>query len=365
MDSTIAASLATAVFVAAVAFRLKQPRAKAKLAASALDFRKGPSATTTYLPSPFSLTSIPSLKGKTAIVTGGNTGIGYQIVKNLALNGAKVFLAARSKERADKAISQLEKEAKKANRSISVEFVRVDLADLKQTKEAAIKLAQRIDRIDILVNNAGVMDILAKDSFSLSKDGWENMFATNHLGHFMFTKQLLPVLLHSPGIPRIIVLSSSATWRAPLCGIDFDSLKEKRCDFVPFHYYGQSKLANLLFSNRLHELHGSQIIVNAVHPGAVASDLLRPPRFSILWLLTSWIPKSFFTLLSMGKLLSVEKGAYSALFAATTTQTDIRGKYIIPFGAVSKDYHPKGSDTALAKQLWDLSEAACEECLRN
>ncbi|KAJ3021175.1 UNVERIFIED_CONTAM: hypothetical protein HDU68_009775 [Siphonaria sp. JEL0065] len=356
--TTIAVSIASALAIIIAAAYFKSMKT---IASSALHFRKGSSPSATYLKSPFSLNAIPSLKGKTAIVTGGNTGIGYQIVKHLALNGAKVFLAARSKERAEAAIAKLKTEARKSGVTVDIAFVKVDLSDLKQTKEAGIALAKATSQIDILVNNAGIMDVVGKDSFTPSKDGIEGMFATNHLGHFLFTKQLLPVILRNPSTPRIVVLSSSATWRAPLSGIDFASLDQKRLDFSAFHYYGQSKLANLLHVKQLNALYGTKVVVNPVHPGLVVSDLLRPNRFSLLWLLV-FVPKSIVVALSGGKLLSTEEGAHSALFAAThpnVEQQNIRGQYIIPFGAISEDFHPMGSDKELAQKLWDYSEAVC------
>ncbi|KAI9328635.1 hypothetical protein BDR26DRAFT_795327, partial [Obelidium mucronatum] len=97
------------------------------------------------------------LDGKVAIVTGGNTGIGYETVKHLALKGAKVFLAARSKERAEAAIVKLKADAQTLGKAVDIEFVQLDLSDLKQTKEAALGLSSKLTQIDILVNNAGIM----------------------------------------------------------------------------------------------------------------------------------------------------------------------------------------------------------------
>ncbi|KAJ3291028.1 hypothetical protein HDU79_002742 [Rhizoclosmatium sp. JEL0117] len=317
---------------------------------------------TDYYASSFTLATIPSLVGRVAIVTGGNTGLGYHSVKHLAFNGAKVFLAARSKDRAETAIANLKAEAAAAGKVIDVEFVRVDLGDLKQTKDAAIDLAKRVNRIDILVNNAGIMDVVTKEPFKLSKDGYEAMFSTNHLGHFMFTKHLLPVILKTPNTPRIVNLSSSATWMAPVYGIDYETLKKHNPAFSAGNYYGQSKLANLLFSTELHNKYGYQIAVNSVHPGVVDTELVRPDRFSLAWFFFSLIPKRWILSLIIGPILTPEQGAHAQLYAATHPEIDsknIRGKFIIPYGVVSDDHHPKGMDKDLAKQLWDFSEQVC------
>ncbi|TPX45899.1 hypothetical protein CcCBS67573_g10344, partial [Chytriomyces confervae] len=216
----------------------------------------------TYHPSTFSLDKIPSLSGKTALVTGGNTGIGYHTCKHLALNGAKVLMACRDKERANNAIARIQNEAVAAGKTVDIEFVHLDLADLAQVKQAAVGVSQRIAKLDILVNNAGIMDVLSDKPFKLTKDLFESMFAVNHLGHFMLTKHLMPSILMSSN-PRVVILSSYAQWRAPLCGIDFSSLTNFNESYAGTHYYGQSKLANLLFSNELAARYPHKLLVNA------------------------------------------------------------------------------------------------------
>ncbi|KAJ3021177.1 UNVERIFIED_CONTAM: hypothetical protein HDU68_009777 [Siphonaria sp. JEL0065] len=329
---------------------------------TALDSKKVPTTGASYQDSTFTLDSIPSLDGKIAIVTGGNTGIGYETVKHLALKGAKVFLAARSKERAEAAIAKLKTEAQSLGKSVDIEFVQVDLSDLKQTKEAALGLASKLTHIDILVNNAGIMDVVDPKAYKFSKDGYESMFATNHLGHFQFTKYLLPVILKTPNSPRIVLLSSFAQWRAPVTGIDFESVKQKKEGFVPLILYGQSKLANILFATEINARHGNHLTINSVHPGIVASELIRPVPYSFVWFLTKALPASVLgNLLFKATPLTTEKGAYSSLYAAASKEIDekgIKGKYIIPFGVVSDDHHPLAFDRDLAKKLWDFSEDA-------
>ncbi|KAI9328636.1 hypothetical protein BDR26DRAFT_45001 [Obelidium mucronatum] len=188
------------------------------------------------------------------------------------------------------------------------------------------------------------------------------MFATNHLGHFQFTKYLLPVILKTPNNPRIVLLSSFAQWRAPATGIDFESIKQKKDGFTAMILYGQSKLANILFATEINARYGDHLTINSVHPGIVASELIRPAPYSFAWFLIKTLPSSVLgNLLFKSTPLTTEKGAYASLYAATSKEIDekgIKGKYIIPFGVVSDDHHPLAFDLDLAKKLWDFSEEA-------
>ncbi|KAJ3021176.1 UNVERIFIED_CONTAM: hypothetical protein HDU68_009776 [Siphonaria sp. JEL0065] len=328
----------------------------------AADLKKGsPTGPANYLDSTFTLESIPALDGKVAIVTGGNSGIGYETVKQLAWKGAKVLLAARSKERAEAAIAKLKGESQSLGKTLDIDFVHVDLSDLKQTKEAALDLAGRLTHIDILINNAGVMDVADPKAYNFSKDGYENTFAINHLGHFQFTKYLLPVILKTPN-PRIVVLSSYGQWLAPATGIDFESLKQKKEGFNPWILYGQSKLANIVFATELNERHGSHVTINSVHPGLVYTELLRPAPYSFSWFVTKIVPRHILAKFIFKAVpMSTDKGAIASLYAATSKEIDekgIKGRYIIPFGAVSDDHHPLAFDLDQAKKLWDFSEEA-------
>ena len=328
------------------------------LVKAALDSKTTGNTGDKYIPTEFDPAKIQSLSGKTALVTGGNAGIGYHEVKYLAFSGAKVFLAARSEQRATDAIDRITAEATAAGKTVSIEFIRVDLADLAQTKAASVALAAKLTRLDILIANAGIMDIASHSAFKLSKDGYENMFATNHLGHFMLVTHLLPIILKTPGTPRIVNVSSYATWRAPETGIDYDSLQKHVEGFTAFHYYGQSKLANVLFSTELNARHGSKIIVNSVHPGAVDTELIRPEPFTLIWLISFFVSPGRL----LYNLLTPEKGSYSALWAATSPEIEAKGiksKYIVPYGAVSDDHHPLAMDTLHATKLWTYSETVC------
>ncbi|KAJ3111876.1 hypothetical protein HK100_002529 [Physocladia obscura] len=316
---------------------------------------------------------IPSVRGKVAIVTGGNSGIGFQLCKFLAFNGAKVYVACRSEEKGQDAIKSIQAEgvvAGKKAEALDLMFVKVNLGDLKQTKQAAVDLAAKVGKIDILICNAGIMDVISSEPYKVSmvlltklmvQDGYENMFSVNHLGHFVFTTTLLPVLLKTPGHPRVVMLSSYANWRAPNSGIDFECLVKKNAEFTAVNLYGQSKLANILFANEL-TLRHPKIIANSVHPGIVTTNLLRPTPGSLLAIASYVIPKRVIGRILVGDMLTPEEGCLSALWAATALEVEekhITGKYVVPFGAVSDDHHPLAMDKELAKKLWEFSETAC------
>ena len=207
----------------------------------------------------FTTDSIPDLDGKTFIVTGGNSGIGFKTVLHLALNGAHVYLAARSEKRAQEALDKLKVEAPTAK----ITFLKLDLQDLKQVKQAAQEFLDKESVLDCLINNAGIM----ASPFELSKDGIELQFATNHLGHFLFTTHLIPALERSKS-PRIVNVSSVAHKFAPWNGIEFEHINDPDyySYFGNWYRYGQSKLANLLFTTELTRRYPN-IISNAVHPG--------------------------------------------------------------------------------------------------
>lgn len=152
-----------------------------------------------YSASTLELDALPDLTGKNVIVTGSNTGIGFETVRYLAKNNARVFMASRSEERAKEAIARLEKEINK-----KVEFIQLDLNDLSQTKKAAQLFLKKNIPLDILINNAGKCYSFVSYSqklgimacpFKLSKDGYETQFATNHLGHFQFVNILFQNLI--------------------------------------------------------------------------------------------------------------------------------------------------------------------------
>ncbi|KAJ3092763.1 hypothetical protein HK100_006847 [Physocladia obscura] len=291
-----------------------------------------------------------ALAGKTALVTGGSSGIGFEVSKTLAAKGASVFIAARNKQKAIAATIAIRQLVPTAD----VNVIRLDLADLDETKRSALMIAQNIGKIDILVANAGVFSL---DSASFSADGYESHFQTNHLGHFMLVRGLMPVILKAHA-PRIVVISSALQRKCVSSGIDYDSLTTKK-NYSGVYLYGQSNLANALFATELNERYSDKVFVNSVHPGGVATSIFRPRRFTFLWLLSPLVNLYFWL-----NWLTPKQGSLSTLFAALSPDVEekkIKGKYIVPFGVVSNAHHPLALDTGASKKLWEYSEDICSK----
>ncbi|TJZ55717.1 SDR family NAD(P)-dependent oxidoreductase [Streptomyces piniterrae] len=207
---------------------------------------------------------IPDQTGRSAVVTGANSGIGYVTARELARRGARVLLACRNEARGAAALDRLRSEVPTAE----AEFRQLDLADLSSVRDFAAALDDFDgDRLDLLINNAGVMAL----PYRTTTDGFEMQFGTNHLGHFALTGLLLPKLLATPGA-RVVTVSSMLH---AIADIDLEDLNSVR-KYGRWMVYGRSKSANLLF---VHELSrrlaaaGSQIVAVASHPGYAATNL--------------------------------------------------------------------------------------------
>ena len=291
---------------------------------------------------------LPDLSGRVALVTGANSGIGFRTALALAGHGARVLLGCRDTARGSAALDRLLLAAPSA----SAELLPVDLADLASVESASAVVASRVEALDLLVNNAGVMALPPR----LSADGYELQFATNHLGHFALTGRLLPLLLAVPNA-RVVTVSSGAH---RMGRIDFDNLQGEH-GYSPWRAYGQSKLANLLFTaelGRRADVAGRPLLAVAAHPGYAATGLQeRGPAMS----------GSRVGVLGMKALNAVlgqsdAAGAWPSLYAAT--MPDVRqGDYIGPGGAFEWRGHPgraarsaaaRDADTAF--RLWRESE---------
>ncbi|GAU69897.1 putative oxidoreductase [Streptomyces sp. NBRC 110611] len=207
---------------------------------------------------------IPDQTGRSAVVTGANSGIGYVTARELARRGARVVLACRNEARGGAALDRLRSEVPTAE----AEFRPLDLADLASVRHFAASLDDFAgDRLDLLINNAGVMAL----PYRTTADGFEMQFGTNHLGHFALTGLLLPRLLATPGA-RVVTVSS---FLHALADLDHDDLNSER-SYRRWIAYARSKSANLLF---VHELArrlaaaGSQVLAAAAHPGYAATNL--------------------------------------------------------------------------------------------
>lgn len=206
---------------------------------------------------------IPDLSGRTAVVTGANSGLGYTTARALAGRGAHVVLACRDETRALRALDRLHTEVPDAQ----AKFIRFDLGDLQSIREFATTYAREHDDLALLINNAGVMAVPR----GRTMDGFETQFGINHLGHFALTGLLLPLLLATPGA-RVVSVSSTMHTAA---NIDIRDLNNER-KYGRWSAYGRSKTANLLF---IHELArrltaiGSEVVAAAAHPGYAATNL--------------------------------------------------------------------------------------------
>ncbi|MGW5847179.1 oxidoreductase [Streptomyces sp. NPDC055254] len=208
--------------------------------------------------------NIPVQTGRTAVVTGANSGIGYVTARELARRGACVVLACRSAARGRAALIRLRTEVPSAE----VEFAELDLADLASVREFAKAYGERHASLDLLVNNAGVMAL----PYGRTADGFETQFGVNHLGHFALTGLLLPKLRAAPPGARIVNVSSGFH---VLGDIDLDDLASEQ-GYRRWVAYGRSKTANLLFTHELSRRFaaaGSTIVAAAAHPGYASSNL--------------------------------------------------------------------------------------------
>jgi NAD(P)-dependent dehydrogenase (short-subunit alcohol dehydrogenase family) len=209
---------------------------------------------------------VPDQSGRVAVITGANRGIGYQIARVLAARGAQVVLACRDTVGAQQAAAGI---AASSPRAPAASVVQLDLSSLTSVRDAAAQIRARYPRLDLLINNAGVMEV----PYQQTKDGFELTFAANHLGHFALNGLLLDSLLAAPG-SRIVTMSSQAHTYGVM---NFADLQAAR-GYDRSAAYGQSKLANLLFSYELDRrltAAGARTAALAAHPGVVYTALFK------------------------------------------------------------------------------------------
>jgi NAD(P)-dependent dehydrogenase (short-subunit alcohol dehydrogenase family) len=294
---------------------------------------------------------IPDQSGKTILVTGGNSGLGYHTVLPLARKGARVLLAARDRARGTAALQRLGAEAPGSR----AELAQFDLADLTSVERFAAGFLAGGQELDVLVNNAGVMAIPHRET---TAQGYERQFGTNHLGHFALTGRLLPALARRPG-SRVVTVSSNQHKRAKR--IDFDDLQGER-SYRPWGAYAQSKLANAMFvlelARRLRAA-GLDIVSAGAHPGFAHTNLqISGPRSGGTSLAARGMGLAT-------RLLAqpAADGALPTLYAATAADTR-GGDYFGPDGpGEMRGHHPKlvqfsaaAHDQAAAARLWAVSE---------
>jgi NAD(P)-dependent dehydrogenase (short-subunit alcohol dehydrogenase family) len=291
---------------------------------------------------------IPDLSGKTMVVTGGNSGIGYEAAQELARKGAQVVLACRNLDKGREAASRIKASAADA----AVDVMQLDLSSLGSIRAFASAFLEKHAALHVLCNNAGVMAL----PYGKTADGFEMQFGTNHLGHFALTGLLLQRLLSTPR-SRVVNVSSTAHRFGRM---NFADLNSER-SYGKWRAYGQSKLANLLFTYELQrklEAAGADTISVACHPGYAATNLQAAgPRMSGSRLMES--------ITDLGNRLlaqSAAMGALPTLYAATAA--DVRGgDYVGPDGFMENTGYPKktrsnsrSQNVADAAALWQVSE---------
>lgn len=295
----------------------------------------------------WSTSAIPDLDGRTAVVTGATSGIGLVTARELARAGARTILACRKPEKAERMAERIRLAAAGAR----VETIPLDLTSLASVERCADGLHGRVERLDLLVNNAGVM----ATPLRRTEDGFELQFGTNHLGHFALTAQVLDLLSAAPA-PRVVTVASNAH---KIGRMDFDDLNSER-RYRRWPAYGQSKLANLLFTFELQDrarAASSPLLAVAAHPGWAATHLQAAgPEMDGSSVMVR--------LNELGNRLFAqddEHGALPTLYAAT--QDVPPAAYVGPDGVAEMRGAPKlvgctaaARDVAARRRLWTASE---------
>ncbi len=271
------------------------------------------------------------LSGKTMLVTGCNSGLGFETIRALALRGARVIATARTVDKAREACARLKGD-----------FVPVacELAEPASVRAAVAAVRNDAGPLDAILCNAGVMNIPTPQQ----KFGWELHLFTNHIGHFMLVTGLLDRLAPAG---RVVVTASRAHRRAPPPGIDFDNLSGER-GYVPMKAYGVSKLANILFTRELaRRLGQGGQTANALHPGVIATNIGRS---------LPAVARVAFDLAGPLVLKTAAQGAATQCYlAASPAVAQVTGAYYADCNPA--DTTPYGRDMAMAARLWDASEA--------
>ncbi|KAK1624392.1 short-chain dehydrogenase/reductase [Colletotrichum phormii] len=288
---------------------------------------------------------IPSLGGKVILITGANSGLGKQCVLEFSQHKpAQILLAARSLDRAQAAADEIKQQIPGA----PIKLLELDLGSFDSIKRAATAVLSETERLDILMLDAGIMATPP----GLTTEGYEVQFGTNHMGHALLTKILLPLLQKTaerdsnPDV-RVISLSSHGHAYASKGGIRYNTLKTDAEALGPYGRYSQSKLANVLWARQLAKDY-PELKVAAVHPGVVSTNLAVG---------TTGSPKAMQYLMQFANrwlVNSVEKGARNQLWASVSREVE-SGEYYEPVG-VSGVTSEDGQDDEQAMKLWEWTQ---------
>ncbi|KAM0124826.1 hypothetical protein ACHAPC_009817 [Botrytis cinerea] len=299
---------------------------------------------------------IPDLSGKVILVTGGNVGLGFETILQLSKhNPSHIYLAARSEPKATAAIKEIQSKVPSA----PITFIQCDLTSLPSVQECAKQFNAKESRLDLLFLNAGIMAVPA----ATTEQGYEIQFGTNHVGHALLTKLLLPTLLKTAeqkdADVRVISLSSLGHTMGPVGGIKFDDLKTDMNGYTTTSRYGQSKLSNILFAKGLNKRYGDKgITAVSVHPGVVNTNLYATAleKYGVFGKVGGLVRDLAFT--------SMADGAKNQLWAAVANKGNakgevLKGEYYTPVGIFGNGNKYAG-DEKLADELWEWTEKELE-----
>jgi len=282
-----------------------------------------------------------NIEGKQVLITGASRGIGMATALGLAKMGANLSLLVRDRSRGEKVVEEIRALGAKGK----VDLFVADLSSMKDVRRVADEYRSKHDRLDVLINNAGAINMDQEKT----ADGYERTFATNHLAYFLLTDLLLDLLKKSAPA-RIVNVASEAHRQA--AGVDFDDPMFEKRSYGGFAAYGQSKLANILFTRELaKKLEGSGVTANALHPGVIASGFGRNNKGVFGFIMRN---------LAGPFLGSEEAGARTSVYLATSP--DVEGKTGLYFKS-SREATPTRAarDDAAAAKLWELSERLVRE----
>ncbi|KAG5722760.1 hypothetical protein E4T56_gene7956 [Termitomyces sp. T112] len=289
----------------------------------------------------YSVDHIPDLSGKVMVVTGGNTGIGKEIVRALLIHNAKVYMASRNVAKGKAAIEELKKDTGK-----EALFLELDLASLTSVRRAAAEFLEKEKELHTLFNNGGIMFLTeTQQSMSITEDGYDIQWGTNALGPFHLTQLLMPALLaaarNSNKNARVIFTSSIALSK----GINFDTLKDTpaRKKIGASERYGQSKLANIILAQEIARRYGDKGVIGvSLDPGGTKTGLQQH--------LPGWARPILNLMLH-----PPANGALTSLFAGTSESTELNGKFLIPFARIGVA-STAAQNPELGQRLWSYLE---------
>ncbi|KAK0761492.1 hypothetical protein N5P37_006444 [Trichoderma harzianum] len=301
----------------------------------------------------FSENDIPDLSGYVAIVTGGNSGIGYETANQLALHNARVYIASRSQERVNQAIGQMSQAA--MGKTLDLHFLQIDLQDLKSVKAAAKHFLTLETRLDILINNAGVMTV----PFKLTADGLETQWQVNYVSPHVFTSSLMPLLLSTASTlntkdrVRVVHVSSDAAFFGPDT-VQWNDVNMTSTKGVMelWKRYGHSKQAIIRDAKELNDRYSSQgITAYSVHPGIVKSNLQgHDPTL---------MGKVVRVAMKLGAGDTPLHGALNSLYCATSPSAPVQGqgRFFVPVGKPDSRADKWIKDREGNSRLWELGES--------